>query len=112
MTSYFRSIHEKTLNTIYAHTTMPASLQPLLDGGLKKGSSSFNDGTLKCHCKSNPVEVQLNGNVLHNHACGWYVPLLSKHIAMRLNSATAPSAGNPKVPSSASSPSSHVIRSP
>ncbi|KAF2653291.1 S-glutathione synthase [Lophiostoma macrostomum CBS 122681] len=49
---------------------MPVSLHPLIDGGLQKGSSNFSGGTLKCHCKSNPVEVKLDGNVLHNHACG------------------------------------------
>jgi S-(hydroxymethyl)glutathione synthase len=70
MTSYLRTIYDKTLNTFHAHTTMPASLHPLLDGGLKKGSSNFSGGTLKCRCKSSPVEVKLNGNVLHNHACG------------------------------------------
>ncbi|KAJ9161058.1 s- glutathione synthase [Coniochaeta hoffmannii] len=46
------------------------SLHPLLDQGITKGDPSFSSGTLRCHCKSNPVEVKLGGNVLHNHACG------------------------------------------
>jgi S-(hydroxymethyl)glutathione synthase len=49
---------------------MPYQLHPLLDGGLNKGAADFNGGTLRCHCKSNPVQVKLNTNVVHNHACG------------------------------------------
>lgn len=50
---------------------MARSLHPLIDNGLTKGKGdSFPGGTLHCHCKSNPVEVTLKGNVLHNHACG------------------------------------------
>lgn len=49
---------------------MAPSIHPFIDNGLQKGSSSFNGGTLKCHCKSSPVEVTIKGNVLHNHACG------------------------------------------
>ena len=48
----------------------PVSLHPLLDQGFTKGDPSFSGGTLRCHCKTNPVEVKLGGNVLHNHACG------------------------------------------
>ncbi|KAH7153494.1 S-glutathione synthase [Dactylonectria macrodidyma] len=46
------------------------SLHPSIDNGLTKGSDSFSGGKLRCHCKSNPVEVTLGGNVAHNHACG------------------------------------------
>ncbi|CZT15433.1 probable Putative glutathione-dependent formaldehyde-activating enzyme [Ramularia collo-cygni] len=49
---------------------MSLKIHPLIDNGLQKGSSSFNGGTLKCHCISNPVVVTIKGNVLHNHACG------------------------------------------
>ena len=49
---------------------MSFKLHPLLESGLKKGDSNFSGGVLRCHCKSSPVEVKLNGNVLHNHACG------------------------------------------
>ncbi|KXL46577.1 hypothetical protein M433DRAFT_157708 [Acidomyces richmondensis BFW] len=46
------------------------SIHPLLDNGLRKGTSNFNGGTLQCKCRSNPVEVRLTSNVAHNHACG------------------------------------------
>ncbi|ETI20170.1 S-(hydroxymethyl)glutathione synthase [Cladophialophora carrionii CBS 160.54] len=49
---------------------MAPSLHPLIDNGLVKGKADFPGGTLRCHCKSNPVEVEIKGNVLHNHACG------------------------------------------
>ncbi|KAF2093537.1 putative glutathione-dependent formaldehyde-activating enzyme [Rhizodiscina lignyota] len=49
---------------------MAPSLHPLLDNGLTKGSDSFSGGTLRCRCSNNKVEVKLDGNVLHNHACG------------------------------------------
>ncbi|CAG9955112.1 unnamed protein product [Clonostachys rosea f. rosea IK726] len=49
---------------------MAFSLHPSLDNGFTKGSASFSGGKLRCHCSSNPVEVTLAGNVLHNHACG------------------------------------------
>jgi len=46
------------------------AIHPSIDSGLTKGSESFSGGTLKCHCPSDKVEVQIRGNVLHNHACG------------------------------------------
>ncbi|KAH0827704.1 S-(hydroxymethyl)glutathione synthase [Fonsecaea monophora] len=49
---------------------MAPSLHPLIDNGITKGKDDFPGGTLRCHCSSNPVEVELKGNVLHNHACG------------------------------------------
>ncbi|KXH67815.1 S-(hydroxymethyl)glutathione synthase [Colletotrichum salicis] len=49
---------------------MAPSLHPLIDNGLTKGDPNFAGGKLRCHCKSNPVEVTLGGNVAHNHACG------------------------------------------
>jgi S-(hydroxymethyl)glutathione synthase len=45
-------------------------LHPSIDNGLRKGSASFAGGTLSCKCASNPVQVQITGNVAHNHACG------------------------------------------
>ena len=47
-----------------------ASIHPLIDNGLTKGSPSHAGGKLRCHCSTNPVEVTLTSNVLHNHACG------------------------------------------
>lgn len=49
---------------------MSFSLHPLIDNGLTKGSDNFPGGTLRCNCRSDRVEVAINGNVLHNHACG------------------------------------------
>jgi S-(hydroxymethyl)glutathione synthase len=46
------------------------SLHPLIDGGLRKGDAKFAGGKLRCHCTTRPVEVTLDGNVAHNHACG------------------------------------------
>ena len=46
------------------------TLHPLINNGLATGSSSFNGGTLKCKCPSNPVKISIKGNVAHNHACG------------------------------------------
>lgn len=49
---------------------MSSSLHPAIDNGLSKGQASFSGGTLRCQCKSSPVEVAIKGDVLHNHACG------------------------------------------
>lgn len=48
---------------------MAPSLHPLVDN-LTKGDPNFSGGTIRCHCSSNPVEVALGSNVVHNHACG------------------------------------------
>lgn len=49
---------------------MAPSLHPLIDNGITKGAADFPGGKLYCHCSSNPIEVTLGSNVLHNHACG------------------------------------------
>jgi S-(hydroxymethyl)glutathione synthase len=49
---------------------MAVSLHPSIDNGLKKGDPNFAGGNLVCKCTSNPVEVNLGSNVVHNHACG------------------------------------------
>ena len=49
---------------------MPIGLHPSIDQGLKSGSPSFTVGTLVCKCGNAPVKVRIEGNVLHNHACG------------------------------------------
>ena len=46
------------------------ALHPLLDKGVKKGTSSFAGGTLACACTDRPVEVKVEGGIAHNHACG------------------------------------------
>lgn len=49
---------------------MVTGLHPLIDNGLTKGDPNFSGGTLECHCLNNRVQVKINGNVAHNHACG------------------------------------------
>jgi len=46
------------------------SIHPAVDGGVKKGSKNFTGGTLKCRCKTNPVEVAVSSQSAHNHVCG------------------------------------------
>ena len=46
------------------------ALHPLLDKGVKKGSSSFAGGVLVCACAERPVEVKVDGGIVHDHACG------------------------------------------
>ena len=45
-------------------------IHPSVDNGVKQGSSGFAGGTLTCKCQSDPVKVEIKGNVAHNHACG------------------------------------------
>lgn len=49
---------------------MSYSLHPSIDNGLQAGDPNFAGGKLYCHCSSDKVEVEIKGNVLHNHACG------------------------------------------
>jgi S-(hydroxymethyl)glutathione synthase len=46
------------------------SLHPSIDNGIKPGSANFAGGTLKCNCATNPVVVEISGQIAHNHACG------------------------------------------
>jgi S-(hydroxymethyl)glutathione synthase len=46
------------------------SLHPLVDHGITKGKDNSFGGTIRCHCSSNPVDVELQSNVVFNHACG------------------------------------------
>lgn len=45
-------------------------LHPAIDGGLRQGSDTFAGGTLVCHCLDKPVKVRIEGQIVHNHACG------------------------------------------
>ena len=45
-------------------------LHPALDDGIKAGSDTFSGGTLTCLCTDRPVKVRIDGQVVHNHACG------------------------------------------
>ena len=49
---------------------MSVSLHPSIDKGLKPAKDGFAGGTLKCRCATAPVEVKIDSQVLHNHACG------------------------------------------
>jgi S-(hydroxymethyl)glutathione synthase len=46
------------------------SLHPSIDKGIKPGSANFAGGTLTCKCATNPVVVEISGQIAHNHACG------------------------------------------
>ena len=46
------------------------TLHPSIDNGVKKGSDSFQGGTLVCKCASKPVKVKISAAIAHNHACG------------------------------------------
>lgn len=50
--------------------TSGVKIHPQVDNGVKKGSPGFSGGTLKCHCKTNPVEVRVSAQTAHNHVCG------------------------------------------
>jgi len=46
------------------------AIHPLVDNGVKAGSSGFAGGTLTCRCSSSQVTVKLDGDVAFNHVCG------------------------------------------
>ncbi len=45
------------------------NIHPAVDG-IKRAEAGFSGGTLSCLCASNPVTVQITGQVAHNHVCG------------------------------------------
>ena len=49
---------------------MTTSIHPAVDAGVRKGAEGFGGGTLRCLCKSDPVEVKVGAQVAFNHACG------------------------------------------
>ncbi len=49
---------------------MAPSLHPAIDNGISQGTGTFKGGTLTCKCPTDEVEVQIVGDVAHNHACG------------------------------------------
>jgi S-(hydroxymethyl)glutathione synthase len=46
------------------------SIHPAVDKGLKPAAKDFAGGTLRCLCATDPVEVTITGQCLHNHVCG------------------------------------------
>jgi S-(hydroxymethyl)glutathione synthase len=45
-------------------------IHPGVDNGLKPAAMDFAGGTLGCNCASNKVQVEIKGQVAHNHVCG------------------------------------------
>lgn len=45
-------------------------LHPVLDNGIKPAAADFAGGTLQCLCSTDKVEVKIEAQTLHNHACG------------------------------------------
>jgi len=46
------------------------AIHPAVDSGLPQASPQFEGSTLRCHCTSDPVEVEVSAQVAHNHVCG------------------------------------------
>jgi S-(hydroxymethyl)glutathione synthase len=46
------------------------SIHPSVDNGIKPGADDFAGGTLQCRCASDKVEVKVDAQTAHNHACG------------------------------------------
>ena len=45
-------------------------IHPAVDHGIKPAAPNFSGGTLTCQCATNPVTVEIKGQVAHNHVCG------------------------------------------
>ena len=45
-------------------------IHPAVDNGVRQGTPGFAGGTLRCKCASDPVEVEIASDCLHNHVCG------------------------------------------
>lgn len=45
-------------------------LHPALDNGIKPAADGFAGGMLQCRCAQDKVEVRVDAQSLHNHACG------------------------------------------
>lgn len=45
-------------------------LHPALDNGINPAAADFAGGTLQCLCPTDKVEVKVDAQTLHNHACG------------------------------------------
>ncbi|CAN5657069.1 S-(hydroxymethyl)glutathione synthase [soil metagenome] len=49
---------------------MAVTIHPIVDNGISKGADNFSGGTLRCKCATDPIEVEIQSQVLFNHACG------------------------------------------
>jgi S-(hydroxymethyl)glutathione synthase len=45
-------------------------IHPAVDNGIPPAAPDFAGGTLTCLCTSDPVVVEIKGQVAHNHVCG------------------------------------------
>ena len=45
-------------------------LHPSLDNGIEPSAANFSGGTLQCLCPTDKVEIRIDAQTLHNHACG------------------------------------------
>ncbi|HEF4760938.1 TPA: S-(hydroxymethyl)glutathione synthase [Pseudomonas putida] len=45
-------------------------LHPSLDNGIEPAAANFAGGTLQCLCATDKVEVKIDAQTVHNHACG------------------------------------------
>ena len=46
------------------------SIHPSINNGIQAADPDFKSGVLSCHCSDHPVQVQIDSQVDHNHACG------------------------------------------
>jgi S-(hydroxymethyl)glutathione synthase len=46
------------------------SIHPAVDNGVKPAGKDFAGGTLRCHCATDAVEVEITAQCLYNHVCG------------------------------------------
>jgi S-(hydroxymethyl)glutathione synthase len=46
------------------------AIHPGVDKGTKRASAKFKSGTLRCHCASRTVMVEVGSQCAHNHVCG------------------------------------------
>lgn len=46
------------------------SIHPSIDHGVRAAAANFGGGTLLCRCVEDPVEVRIEAQSAHNHACG------------------------------------------
>ena len=45
-------------------------IHPAVDNGIPPAAPDFAGGTLTCLCTTDPVVVEIQGQVAHNHVCG------------------------------------------
>jgi len=51
-------------------STSDIRIHPSVDNGVRQGRADFAGGTLTCKCATDPVKVEIRGQIAHNHACG------------------------------------------